>query len=142
MRLQGYGSSFLLRFSAQFDKYRWNPVKEESTAKSGTHYNGFQSCQFSAKEHPPTNQTCKSSSHGSKNFPNLNFPPNQKPPFSKTISYLDQSFPITAPWSIKKWNLGKSGQNKSPSFCEWRGKMWFLFENFELWQQFFSILFL
>ena len=31
-----------------------------------------------------------------------------------TMSYSDQSFRFAPSWSTKKWNLGKSGQNKSP----------------------------
>ena len=40
----------------------------------------------------------------------------------KTMSYSDQSFRFTHPWSTKKWNLGKSGQNKSPVFAKGEGR--------------------
>ena len=48
--------------------------------------------------------------HNSKKFPNLNIPPNQKPPFSKNISYLYQSFRFAPLWWKKRgiWgNLAK-----------------------------------
>ena len=40
----------------------------------------------------------------------------------KTMSYSDQSFRFAPPWSTKKWNLGKSGQNKSPVFANGEGR--------------------
>ena len=40
----------------------------------------------------------------------------------KTMSYSDQSFWFATPWSAKKWNLGKSGKNKSPVFANGEGR--------------------
>ena len=57
-------------------------------------------------------------------FSNLNFPPNQKTPLSKTheLFRLVESFRFAPPWSTKKWNLGKFGQNKSPVFANGEGR--------------------
>ena len=51
--------------------------------------------------------------HSSKNFPNLNFPPNQKPPFSKNHKLFWPVLPVSSLWLILARYFGRSGQNKS-----------------------------
>ena len=60
--------------------------------------------------------------HNSKLFSNLNFPPNQKTLFPKNHELFKPVLPIRTPRSTKKWNLGKSGQNKSPVFANGEGR--------------------